>query len=175
MTPEIKIRKANSADTNKIMEAIEDGRAYLAAQGVEQWQNGTGPTVKQVGGDISRGEGYVLTVAGETVGYAAVCVGEDEFYSRIYDGGWIDTYGGYAAIHRVAICGSSRGKKLSKPFFENLISVCETLKIKDVRIDTHPRNFIMQKVIANAGFEYRGMICFPLPFGERKAYQLILK
>jgi RimJ/RimL family protein N-acetyltransferase len=53
-----------------------------------------------------------------------------------------------------------------------LIETAEGIGYRDIRIDTHPLNEIMQKVILRAGFIYRGMVEFAIPDGKRRAYQL---
>ena len=55
-----------------------------------------------------------------------------------------------------------------------LLFMCEEKGIKEIRIDTHPKNRAMQHVILSAGFKFKGIIQLPFENGERYAYQLFL-
>ena len=72
----------------------------------------------------------------------------------------------------MAIDADFRGKGFAQPFLRGLIETAEGMGYRDIRIDTHPLNAIMQKVILRAGFVYRGMVEFDMPDGKRRAYQL---
>jgi|GEM_PF-99938 Methylase involved in ubiquinone/menaquinone biosynthesis len=169
----INIRIAEINDIEKILPVIESGRAFLESQGLSQWQNGYDPS-RHLEEDIAKKWGYVLlSQEGIICGYAALIDGIDECYENIKDGFWYNSYEKYISIHSVAIDNAFRGKGLSVPFLHGLTEIAEGLGYRDIRIDTHPLNEIMQKVISRTGFVYRGMVEFNIPDGKRKAYQLI--
>ncbi|MCC3236736.1 GNAT family N-acetyltransferase, partial [Pediococcus acidilactici] len=61
---------------------------------------------------------------------------------------------------------------------QGLFTISSLLGYDEVRVDTHPLNKGMQKVITNNGFEYRGIIDFideNEVDNKRFAYQLYLK
>ena len=168
----INIRLAEINDREKITSVIESGRVFLQSQGLSQWQNGYTPS-RLLDEDFENNWGYVLLSPDDVIcGYAALVEGIDECYENITDGGWDNSHDKYISIHSVAIDAEFRGKGLSVPFLLGLIEIAENLGYNDIRIDTHPLNEIMQKVILRAGFVYRGMVEFAIPDGKRMAYQL---
>lgn len=171
----VHVRKAVPQDLGMIEKIIADGKQYLAQQGSPQWQNGFGPTRKKLQQDIEKQESYVLIVDGMIAATAALVSGVDPVYSGIYDGTWQEnSKENYISLHRIAFNQELRGKGLGKLFLQLLITVGATLGYQDLRIDTHEMNNIMQKVITSSGFSYQGEVRFPIPNGERKAYQIIL-
>lgn len=168
------IRRAVLEDIEKIMIIIEMGRKFLQQQGLSQWQDGYGPNEEAIRCDILKDEGYVLVYEEQFCGYAAAVSGEDPCYTEIKQGQWDSGYEEYVSLHRVAVDSTIRGRGLGKIFLLELIKQAKELGYSDVRIDTHPGNLIMQRVIVSAGFRYCGVIQFPIPDGERKAYQVIV-
>lgn len=160
-------------DVDCILTIIQDGKQYLKDQGLPQWQNGTAPKQESIVRDIEKGEGYVLLYKTQICGYAALVSGVDEYYTRISEGRWDGEYAEYVSIHRVAVSVNIRGQGLAKTFMHSLVAEAQRLGNHDIRIDTYPDNEIMKKVISDSGFIYRGMIEFPIPNGERNAYQLL--
>jgi RimJ/RimL family protein N-acetyltransferase len=168
------IRIAETNDIEKILTVLESGREFLRFQGLSQWQGIYGPS-RHLNEDIANNWGYVLILQEEELicGYAALIDGVDECYSAIKDGYWDNSHEKYISIHSVAIGAGFRGKGFAEPFMQGLIKTAGDMGYRDIRIDTHPKNKIMQKVILRAGFIYRGMVEFGIPDGKRMAYQLI--
>ena len=166
------IRMAETNDMKKILTILESGRVFLQSQGLSQWQDGYSPS-QYVEEDVANNWGYVL-VSQENIicGYAALVEEEEDGYSNIKDGYWDNFYEKNISIHGVAIDIDFRGKGLADLFMNGLIKIAERIGYRDIRIDTHPSNEIMQKVILRAGFVYRGMVEFNIPDGKRRAYQL---
>jgi GNAT superfamily N-acetyltransferase len=167
------VRLAELDDAECIGQVLESGRLYLYERGLPQWQDGCGPTRLMAEHDINKGEGYVLDFQGAVCGYAALTAGVDDCYTRI-DGAWAGQYPAYLSIHRMAIGKALRGQGFSGLFMQSLIDEGKRLGYRDIRVDTFPGNDIMIKVIENAGFIYRGIITFPIPNGERRAYQILV-
>ena len=168
------IRQTRKEEVKEVVEIINAAADFIASQGSPQWQNGQKPTKETILNDIERKESYVLIVEDQIVGTAALVSGVDPVYTKI-DCSWKKSTGPYLSIHRVALAESTRGKKLAKPFLEQLLTIAASKDIQDVRIDTYPANEPMEKTIYSAGFTYQGMIEFPFEHGERKAYQKIIK
>lgn len=166
------LRRAVSEDLSSIMAVIEDGIQVLAKQNLPQWQNGYGPSRKKITEDIDAGRSYVLVAAGEIVATATLVDGIDDAYENI-DGNWQPS-DGYLAIHRFAVSSAVAGQGLGTQFLKQLITEAVNLGFRDIRIDTHPQNKGMQKVIQKAGFLYRGTVHFKIPHGERFAYQIVI-
>ena len=166
------IRIAEANDIEKILSVLESGRKFLKSQGLSQWQGGYGPG-PHVQRDIANHWGYVLVSEENLIcGYAALVEGVDECYENIKGGSWDHSHEKYISIHAVAIDADFRGKGFAEVFMHRLIETAQSMGYRDIRIDTHPLNEIMQKVILRAGFVYRGMVEFDMPDGKRKGYQL---
>lgn len=168
------MRKATTADIGKIVAIVNQARSYLKEQGLPQWQNGYGPSQLTIEQNVHKQEGYILISNGVVSGYAALVEGIDDYYTKIFDGQWDLEYNKYISIHSVAIDTSIRGRGLSKQLLHDLVIIARSLDYHDIRIDTHPLNIIMERAINHIGFSYKGMINFPIPDGERKAYQLLI-
>ena len=169
------MRPALVDDIPAIVAIIETGRELLAAEGVDQWQNGAGPCPNAVASDILQGWGRVFTVCDEVAATAALMPAPDPAYTRI-DGAWETRgEGSYAAIHRVAVSPEYRGRRVARRVIERLIEEARARGFAEVRIDTHEKNARMRKVIEDMGFSMAGTIYIDGdPSAPRYAYQLFL-
>ena len=167
-------RKANREDAAAVFAVTEDARAFLAAQGVDQWQNEARPTLKTAQADIADDNCYVIYAeeTGQIVAVASLVFGEDKNYAQI-DGKWL-TDGPYGAIHRVAVHHEHRGKGLASEMFTRLIATAREQGVVSVRIDTHADNKPMQAMINRAGFTFCGIIIILADGTKRNAYELVL-
>lgn len=173
-----RLRLARGDDLGRILEIIEGARKFLGVQGLPQWQGENGPSPALISGQIKNSEGYVLeennatTMQATVHGYAALVPGLDNSYENI-DGKWAKGRGPYLVIHTVAIDAKVRGKRYGSSMLALLSEQAQALGFRDVRLDTHPGNIIMQRVIATCGFFYCGEIMLDIPNGVRSAYQLL--
>lgn len=168
------LRRATQADLPAIAAIINDAKAYLKEQKINQWQDGYPDTaiLKQ---DIEDGITFVLIHNNTVAGTAALHQGIDINYLKIEDGQWEDgTDDHYAAIHRIAVSRDFRGQHLSEPLMNSLITISGLLGFKDIRIDTHPDNKGMQHVINSCGFNYCGIVHMHSDNTIRYAYQLVI-
>lgn len=165
------VRKATVADIPAIMQVIADAKAFLAGQNIDQWQ-GAYPNTAAVQKDVAAGTGRVLCVDGVVTGIASLIPGPDPFYGFIEGAGW-STNRDYFAIHRFAIGNNGRGQHLSRPFMTALLSELYGRGVRDVRVDTHPDNKIMQHVVTSNGFVHVGTVYLDEPVPERLAYEYI--
>lgn len=163
------IEKAKLTDLSEIVAVIESARAYLKAQGIDQWQKSAYPAMSDIRTDIENDVTYVLKVAGKVAAYGAVIVGFDPAYDLI-QGAWRNDNHDYVTVHRMAVSTAFRGQALGQRF---LTSVFETFSTyQDFRVDTHPDNQIMQHILTKLGFEKCGVVMFE---GARWAYQKVLE
>lgn len=170
------IRKATAKDLPEILEIISQGQAFLKIQGLSQWQGNSAIKVGAIEKDIDDGAGYVFCYGEKIGGYTSLVHGIDPVYTAITEGQWeADGAHPYVSVHRVSLASSIRGKGLGKIFLAMMVDKAKELSYTDIRIDTHPENVIMQKVIASVGFIYRGVVEFPFFDGKRKAYQILTK
>lgn len=161
------IEKANLNELAEIMSVIENARAFLKTQGIQQWQTSAYPATSDIQADIEKGVGFVLKLDGQVAAYAAVITGYDTAYDAI-KGSWLRDSHDYVTIHRMAVSTQFRGQSLGQQFFTDIFKAFEGYK--DFRVDTHPDNKIMQHILGKLGFEKCGIVMFE---GERWAFQKI--
>jgi len=169
---ELVFEKATIADVPQIGALFEQGRAFLQAQGIDQWQRKHSPRAAVAEADIAAGNGYVLrTPEGGIAAYAALIFGIDPGYVHI-DGSWLADLP-YCAIHRVVTNAQYRGQGIAKQLLHHCHLTAKALGAQAVRIDTHADNKIMQRVILGSGYQYCGVI--QTEAGDaRNAYEMLL-
>ncbi len=171
------MRPATVDDIPVIVATLEEARSLLAADGIDQWQNGTGPNFKNVALDLEFGWGRVFTVKGSVAATAALVDVNDPNYNELLEGAWEEpeTPGPYATIHRVAVSPAYRGQHVAQLFYRRLIEEARVRGFAELRVDTHPQNVRMQHVIENSGFKRVGTCCINGNKEDlRWSYQLFL-
>lgn len=178
------MRPATVDDVPAIVATLEAGRSLLAADGIDQWQNGAGPDVDLVTSDVARGWGRVFLIGGQVAATAALIDEPETAYDRVVEGAW-QTRGDaatpagvtspYATIHRVAVAPAFRGMHVAQRFYARLIEEARARGFAEIRVDTHADNVRMQHVIASAGFTRACTVLIGNnPKDLRWAYQLFL-
>lgn len=153
------LRKAQPQEFGQAMELIEQGRAYLKAQGIDQWQQGY-PDADCIRGDLAAGKGYFFTDGKEILGYLCIDLDGEPAYQDI-KGSWLTgRNAGYMVIHRLAFDAKCRGRGLAAQVFRLAESMCREIGIGSIRIDTDEENKIMQRVLEKSGFLFCGTIWF---------------
>ena len=84
----MKLVKAERTDAIRIMEIINEAKAFLRSQGVNQWQTGY-PAMADINKDLSDGIGYVLKDQGRIVGYAGIDARGEAAYDTL-QGHWLN-------------------------------------------------------------------------------------
>ena len=171
----IYLRQATPDDLPRIIDIIDGAKKTLRDRGVEQWQQGY-PNEEILKQDIQEDISYVLVLNGTVVGTAALQQGYDKNYQEMNSGSWdSDSDVTYSIIHRIAIEADHQGEYLSSALIQQLFTMSNYLGYRDVRIDTHPDNLVMQHIIISNGFEEKGTITMDEDDGVRLAYQILLK
>ena len=159
------IRAAAKEDLGAIMDVLEAAKGIMRASGnTGQWVNGY-PSEDVVLSDIDQGNGYIVSDGGRTAGYFAFIPSPEPTYARIYEGSWTDDVLPYHVVHRIGSYPDVYG------VFRAIMDWCFE-RDRNIRIDTHRDNHIMQHNILKYGFEYCGII-FLASGDERLAYQCI--
>ena len=160
------IRTASKEDLKSIMTVLEAARGIMRSSGnAGQWVNGY-PTEEIILNDIARGYGHVVEKEGRVVAYFVFIPSPEPTYLSIYEGAWIDDALPYHVVHRIGSYPDVHG------VFNAIMDWCFQRE-RNIRIDTHRANGIMQHCILNYGFQYCGIIY--LESGDdRLAYQKIL-
>ena len=143
----------------EIMLIINDAKAYLASQNIDQWQNGY-PNAEQVENDIKNNESYVVVNdENKVMATAMFTINPEPTYKEIIDGKWLknenDTYG---VVHRMAIKKEFRKFGLATLMFHEFHLELLEKNIKSLKIDTHEENLGMQSLIKKLGYQYCGII-----------------
>ena len=163
------IRLAASCELPIAMEIIAQAKAYLRAQGIDQWQDGY-PDETSIRADIQRTRGYFLTVDDQIAGYLCVDFGGEPAYANI-QGAWLSS-GDYAVVHRLALLPAYRGQGLAGSAFALAADLCRIRGVRSLRADTDECNLRMQRAMARAGFARCGTIFFQ--GGDKIAYERLL-
>jgi hypothetical protein len=149
------------------MEAVKNiyaqARLFMQKTGNKnQWIDGY-PSKELILDDISGGNSYLCTDAGKDIlGVFFFREGDDASYARIYEGKWLNDHP-YGVVHRLAKRTESHG----------VASFCLQWcfrRCRNVRIDTHRDNAIMQHVLQKNGYLRCGII-YLANGAERIAFQ----
>ena len=176
----MKLQQTKPCDIDDVMRVIEDGRAALANLGIDQWQTGS-PNRTIIEGDIKRGESYLVrNDQNAVVATAMMTAAGEPDYDEI-EGAWLtdglsDTPD-YLVVHRVAVASDQRGKGLARYVLNAARSVASSHQRSSIRIDTHPGNVPMQRLLVSEGFTCCGTITMRFPEGatpQRLAYEKLL-
>lgn len=164
--------KATLKDLPVIMEIINDAKALLKENGIDQWQKGY-PDEQAMSEDIVNGDLYLAQEGGEILAVLALIFDEDPNYREIENGKWL-TDVPYSMIHRVAVRRNKLGRGIMGRIFAESERMTLEQGLTSLRIDTHPDNHSMQKAISKAGYTYCGHV-FMSGGDLRFAYEKPLK
>ena len=77
----MELRTAAPEDLGKIMELIDQAKAFLKRNGVDQWQNGY-PDQTCIEEDIRKGKGYLCILDHDIAGYVCIDFEGEDVYKR---------------------------------------------------------------------------------------------
>ena len=173
--PVFDYRRATMDDVDDIMAIAASASAYLAAQGVDQWQDGY-PQRHRIEEDVAASRGWLFTCGGESAGYCCIQLTHESDYDDI-DGAWMTEGDGYCVVHRGMITEKYRGTSLGV----EMLSLAEDLAMGcgkiSMRIDTHPENGPMHGLAKKLGYTFCGVIrCQVAPGHEprRDAFEKLI-
>lgn len=157
----MQFRKATSNDIDDIMDILTHGRRAIAALGIDQWQGGY-PHRDIVERDVARRESYVVEDEGAVIATVMIGFSGEECYDIITDGTWLTQSDSrdphYAVLHRVAVGTRSRGRGVATFLLEEAERIVRAQGFESVRIDTHPGNTPMRKLLEKSGYTACGTI-----------------
>ncbi len=149
--------KTTINDVAYTMKIIDMAKKHLKEQGIDQWQTGY-PDLECITNDAEYGKGYFIKENCETFGYLCIDFDGEEAYNNI-NGKWLCEEK-YVVVHRLAMCDSSRGKRLSSNIFGLVESLASRNGINYIRIDTDEANHKMQHIFKKNGYSYRGKVYY---------------
>lgn len=170
------IREATINDLNEVMICINDAKAFLKKSGSTQWNGDNGyPNEIDILEDIKNKRLFVEEIDNEIAGCCAF-LGVEPEYSENY-GSWLTDTDNYLTIHRVAVCDKFRGKKVAKDLFNYANTYAKNNKLASIRVDTHPKNIIVQNLAISSGFTECGYVIYSSIKDEPKriVYEKIVK
>lgn len=153
------MRVATMDDLDRVLQIIADGKAALAAQGLDQWQAGS-PTPAMLEADV-RGGHARLAVDGDGTVLGTVSVfeeGEGD-YDNVTSGAWLtesanDAARGrvrYVVLHRMAVASEARRRGVASFMLARCLEEARARGFASVRVDTHEGNLPMQHTFEKAG------------------------
>ena len=155
------IRKAKEDDLESVFRIYEVARAFMKKTGnPNQWRD-KHPPKEMLCDDVVRERLYVAEEDGVLYGAFALYAEGDPVYDTL--GATWQNDAPYIAIHRVASSGEKRG--ILRAFVEYALTVS-----KNIKIDTHAENVVMQSALEKLGFRSCGIADIP-DVGERILYQ----
>ena len=157
------IRKANVEEIDVIMDVFEAAKRFMREKGNDkQWIDGY-PSKKLILSNIQNDGFYVVLSDDEQiVGVFYYKVEADKTYAKIYDGAWLNDKP-YGVVHRIASNGKQKG--IASFCLQWCLEQC-----KNIRVDTHRDNSVMQNVLIQNGYQRCGII-YVANGTERIAFQ----
>lgn len=160
------VRTADGRDTEEIKNIFRSARAFMAAHGNPQWQDGY--PYDDVIEDFVRGGNFRLIVCGGDIAAVYSVLEGDEEYGEI-DGEWLTGSGvralengdekfSYLAAHTLAVSPDFRGRGLARAAIREAEEEAERRGFSSVRLDTHECNKPMQALLSSEGFTLCGRL-----------------
>lgn len=160
----MEIRKTRMEELDKVMEIYAYARGFMTEHGNPTQWGETWPPREYVENDIRVGKSYVCVEGDEIAAVFYFAKEQDPSYDKIYEGQWLNDEE-YAVVHRIASSGKIKG---AGSFCMNWASK----QCKNVKIDTHKDNYIMQNMLKKCGFQYCGIVYCEIG-EERIAFQKV--
>lgn len=161
----MEIRKAVTADLSRILEIYAGARVFMTKTGnPRQWARRAWPPETLIRQDIGKGKCHVCVEENRILAVFYYDFGPDidPTYREIEGPGWSWT-GPYGVVHRIAAEGGhGAGRFCLRWALE---------QAGHLRIDTHPDNRVMQKLLESLGFQQRGVIHVAEDTDPRFAYE----
>ena len=149
-------RPAAEEDVDDLAAIAAQASEYLRQCGVDQWQDGF-PDRETLLEDVAAGGCWLFTHDGAAAGMICLYTRPEPDYDVI-DGAWRTDGTAYATIHRAAVKAAYRGRGLADEMFQ----LCEDLALGrgygSVRVDTHPDNRVMRRLLERRGYALCGRI-----------------
>ena len=176
LTEPVSCRAATAEDVPEILRIVDDARAGLKKQKVDQWQ-GPYPAAEHFLFDIDRGECFVVLHGGEIAAFFTLSTREEPTYDAITDGRWTEGIES-AVLHRGAVAAKYRGSGMAQKMMRFVDERALALGLRCIRTDTHKKNKSMQRLLRESGYRYRGNLQVFVEPGHdtaRQAYEKIIK
>ncbi len=146
----LNLKNAADADFEQVMKIYKYAQDYMIMSGnCRQWGHFY-PDAVLIKSDICQNACKVIYDENGIHGVFALFESPEPTYKHIENGNWLNDEP-YIIIHRLAGDGQVHG------LFQCAISYCKSVS-RNIRVDTHADNLIMQKLIEKSGFTKCGII-----------------
>ena len=146
----MEIRLTTYNDLNQILDIYKKARLFMKENNnPTQWKDNR-PSTDSIIRDIKDEHSYVIFDKDKILGVFSFFIGKDIYYDNIYDGNWLNDEE-YGVIHKVASSFKVKG-------IMNYILKFAESNAKNIRIDTHKDNKIMQHILEKNGYQRCGII-----------------
>ena len=154
----MKLIPTKTENLPSIMGIVKDAQTYLAAQQIDQWQDGY-PNEAILLKDISTQESYIVKNERDVImGTTMFTTRAEPTYTNI-EGSWITASSAkYGVIHRMAVGATYRKLGVAKFIFSTCEQKLKDSQVASMRIDTHKDNKGMQGLLQKLGYTYCGII-----------------
>ena len=154
------LRLVSIEEVEQAMNIINQAKAYLKAQGIDQWQTGY-PDADSIKKDIQNETGYfMLSEEQDILAYMCIDFAGEPAYEEL-NGKWLsEREEPYVVVHRLAIAELGRGQGNAAKAFDLAEQLARKRGIRYFRVDTDDRNVIMKHILKKQGFTYCGEIWF---------------
>jgi GNAT superfamily N-acetyltransferase len=158
------IRPAESNDLGKIAELAKIVREDMIKHGLNQWV-GNYPAYDNFYQDFSANGLFVYLLDDTIIGSVTIFVENEVAYKEVI---WETKKA--LVVHRILVDPKLQGHGYGKDLLNYAINLGIELGFEAIKIDTHPDNIKMQKMLKSLGFQYRGYLASI----NRLAYELVL-
>lgn len=153
----MELRKAKGDELDTAMALIDQAKAFLKQQGVDQWQSGY-PDRDCIAADIAAEKGYFCVENGTVAGYLCIDFDGEPAYASL-NGTWL-TQETYVVVHRMALDDRVKGRGLASRVFALVEELARGKGVHSFKVDTDRDNRIMRHLLEKNGFSYCGTIRF---------------
>lgn len=153
----MELRKAKGDELDTAMALIDQAKAFLKQQGVDQWQSGY-PDRDCIAADIAAEKGYFCVEDGTVAGYLCIDFDGEPAYASL-NGTWL-TQETYVVVHRMALDDRVKGRGLASRVFALVEELARGKGVHSFKVDTDRDNRIMRHLLEKNGFSYCGTIRF---------------
>lgn len=160
----IMIRKAKANELNEILKIANKTKENMLNNNLKQWV-GNYPNLEVFNKDLKLNGLFVYLENNKIIASISILEENDPPYQAIK---WFSHNS--LVIHRILVNPIYQGKGIGKALFNQAIALTKEGNYISLKVDTHPDNLKMQKLIESMGFKYMGY----LESINRLAYELIV-
>lgn len=153
---DMKIKKAQISDADKIMTVINNAVIDMESEGIHQWDC-VYPNMDVVKADISEGNLYVYFDEGIIKGIIVLNEFQNEEYKLIK---WEQDQGRNLVIHRLCIDPKYKGQRLATKFVKFAEEFGRANNYQSIRLDAYAKNQHALNLYEKNNYKVKGTVTF---------------